>query len=264
MKTLLAACACLGMLAVVACGGGGGGAGATVASGTVGASGGTVQGGGVTVRIPPGALASDTKIIVEALEGSLTAPQPGLTVLSSYRLGPDRTTFAKPVVLAFAVDPARLPAEATASGNALALVHAANDGSDPQIAGTWVGAESSIAGLATSFSLFEIAVLSPAGVGPCAPAADVKCTTELICDENGVCGGACNVKIGTAGHELVCASGGASSVTCTCHGPTSTANDAFLLPPFLGPNPPARLVWEYLRHCAVPCPDAGTDAAPTD
>jgi hypothetical protein len=254
----------LSALAAATSCGGGGSTGATLASGTVGPAGGMVQGGGVTVKVPAGALTADTTITVEKLEGSLTAPQPGLTALASYRLGPDRTTFSKPVVLAFAVDPAKLPAEATASGNALVLVHAGNDGSNPQIAGTWVGGESSIAGLATSFSLFEVAVLSTAGVGACPVAADVKCATELACDDKGVCGGACNVVVGAAGHELVCTSGGASNVTCTCHGPTATANDAFLLPPFLGPNPPVRLVWEYLRHCDVPCPDAGTDGPTTD
>src|SRR5262249_23468527 len=152
----------------------------------------------------------DTNITVEKLAGSLTVPQPGLSVLASYRLGPDRTTFSKPVALAFAIEPAKLPAEATQSGNALVLVHAGSDGSDPQVIGAWVGGESTIAGLTDSFSLFEVAVLSTTGVGRCPVSANVTCTTELSCDEMGVCVGACDVVVGSAGDELVCASGGAS------------------------------------------------------
>lgn len=236
----------------------------TIASGTIGPAGGMVQGGGVTIRVPAGALTADTTLTVEKLEGSLTAPQPGLSVLTTYRLGP-RTTFAKPVALAFPIDPAKLPAEATASGSALVLVHAADDGGDPQIVGSWVGGETTIAGLTSSFSLFEVAVLSTDGVGRCSvtAAVDVSCTSELACDDQGVCSGACNVTVGKAGHELACSSGGATTVTCTCHGPSATSGDAFALPPFLGPNPRVRLVWELLRHCDYPCPDGGASDAPT-
>jgi hypothetical protein len=247
-------------LAAVAGCGGGGDPGGALARGTVGPGGGMIQGGGVTLRIPAGALAADTAVTIQKLDGALTVPQPGLNVVASYRLNPDRTTFSKPIGVALAIEPARLPPEATKTGNALVLVHAASDGSDPEVIGAWVGGESTLAGLASSFSLFEVAVLSTADVGRCPVSADVRCTTDLVCDDAGVCGGVCSVVVGTAGDELSCASGGANAVTCTCHGPTATANDSFLLPPFLGPNPPVRLVWEYLRHCDPPCPaDAGAD-----
>jgi hypothetical protein len=223
-----------------------------------------VQGGGVTVRVPAGALDEERTITVDRLDGALTAPQPGLDVLTTYRLGPDRTRFSKPVVVAVSVQPDGLPAQANLAGNALVLVHAENDGTNPQVVGAWVGGEATLSGIASSFSLFEVTVLSPGKVGQCPSAPVVTCATDLACDESGVCGGTCNVVVGTAGHELGCASGGANTVTCTCHGPTATSNDAFLLPPFLGPTPPARLVWEYLRHCDDPCgaADAGAgDAA---
>ncbi|HET9424484.1 MAG TPA: hypothetical protein VFO55_03860 [Gemmatimonadaceae bacterium] len=76
----------------------------------VGASGGSVSAGGGTASldIPAGALASATPITVEQLE---PGPADARVVGDVFEFGPDGTTFATPVTITLAFDPAALPAD---------------------------------------------------------------------------------------------------------------------------------------------------------
>lgn len=111
--------ALLAALALAACGGGGGSGGAAppaaTVTRTVGAAGGTIAGpGGVTLTIPPDALAADTALTI-ALDDTGAPPLPaGLPVLGpTIALLPHGTTFSVPVTLTLALDPAQAPAGAT-------------------------------------------------------------------------------------------------------------------------------------------------------
>jgi alpha-tubulin suppressor-like RCC1 family protein len=106
-------------LALAGCGGGGSGGGAappaTSVTQTVGAAGGTIVGpGGVTLTIPPDALATDTALTI-ALDDAGAPPLPaGLPVVgATIALLPHGTTFSVPVTLTLALDPAQVPAGAT-------------------------------------------------------------------------------------------------------------------------------------------------------
>jgi hypothetical protein len=70
-------------------------------------TGGTVTAGGLTIEIPAGALAADTNITVTISDGS-TSPSPSTVVSSVYDIGPNGTTFTKPVKLTIAYDTAKL------------------------------------------------------------------------------------------------------------------------------------------------------------
>jgi hypothetical protein len=74
------------------------------------ATGGTVKAGGLTIDIPAGALAADTNITV-AISDASTAPSPSTVVSSVYDIGPNGTTFTKPVTLTLAFDAAKLGAK---------------------------------------------------------------------------------------------------------------------------------------------------------
>ncbi len=65
---------------------------------TVGVSGGTVRAGGVTLDIPAGALAASVGITVQETS-AVTTPAGLVKVGPAYDLGPDGTTFTKPVVV---------------------------------------------------------------------------------------------------------------------------------------------------------------------
>ena len=108
------------LLALAACGGGGGGggdgaggAGATTTSTTVvGAAGGTVAGpNGVTLVIPPGALAGNVTITIEQTASGAPAPPASLTLAGAmYAFTPHGTTFAVPVTMRLPFDRAMVPA----------------------------------------------------------------------------------------------------------------------------------------------------------
>jgi hypothetical protein len=95
-------------LVLLACTSGGSSSGPPTGA-VVGPDGGTFRffGGAVTLDFPPGALAAETSITVEAVDAASLGPRfvPG----ASFELGPDGLTFAHPVLLTVAYDPARVP-----------------------------------------------------------------------------------------------------------------------------------------------------------
>ncbi|WP_164886666.1 RCC1 domain-containing protein [Piscinibacter defluvii] len=116
-RSIRALLALLAGLALAACGGGGGGAAppTTAVTQTVGAAGGTIVGpGGVTLTIPPDALAADTALTI-ALDDAGAPPLPtGLPVAGpTIALLPHGTSFSVPVTLTLELDPAQAPAGAT-------------------------------------------------------------------------------------------------------------------------------------------------------
>jgi len=77
------------------------------------ATGGTVTSGGLTLVFPAGALTADTSITAAATITGLPVTTPGKSKLvpgTTYALGPDGSTFSKPVSLSIAYDAAKLPA----------------------------------------------------------------------------------------------------------------------------------------------------------
>lgn len=93
---------------------------ASVVSETVVTSaGGTISAEGVTVAVPAGGVSSDTKVVVSRLEAPfemnvfapVTSTDPAaMAIGKSYDLGPSGTTFAQPVDITLAYDPAFVPA----------------------------------------------------------------------------------------------------------------------------------------------------------
>jgi hypothetical protein len=89
------------------------------------ATGGTVTAAGLVLEIPPGALAVDTDITVGISDGA-ALPSAASLVASVYDLGPNGTTFLKPVKLTINVDAAKLGTKQAvvsylAAGNWVAL-----------------------------------------------------------------------------------------------------------------------------------------------
>ena len=74
------------------------------------AAGGTVSFGGMKADIPAGALATDTTITVQTVDVS-TLPAPSTVVGAVYDLGPNGTTFSKPVKLTFDLDSTKLASD---------------------------------------------------------------------------------------------------------------------------------------------------------
>jgi hypothetical protein len=102
------------------------GSGATTQALITAAAGGTIARGGIKADFPAGALASDTTITVSTV--AVSALPAGSTVISEvYDLGPNGTTFAKPVTLTFDFDSTKLasgevPAIAFVNGTAWELL----------------------------------------------------------------------------------------------------------------------------------------------
>jgi hypothetical protein len=84
-----------------------GAADATTQAAITAAAGGAVSFGGMSAEVPAGALATDTTITVHAVDVS-TLPAPGSIVGPAYDLGPNGTTFSKPVKLSFDLDSTKL------------------------------------------------------------------------------------------------------------------------------------------------------------
>ena len=155
-------------IAIAACGGGGGGGNppppppSSVTQMIPAATGGTINGpGGVTLVIPPGALAADTPITI-ALASSGAPPLPaGITAGGPMiSLTPSGTTFAQPLVLSLPIDPALYPAGVTP--NFIQTNQAGNDWE--QIPATRSGDRISVA-----MSHFTIGVVSGPCSGGCPP-----------------------------------------------------------------------------------------------
>lgn len=155
----LAGCA----VALLAACGGGGGSGAQpsmplAVTQTVGSAGGNIVGpNGVTVEIPPGALAADTPITI-AVDGAGAPPVPaaGPAIGPIYSITPHGTRFGVPVTLRVPFDPAQVP-----SGQPLALIKtsAAGDAWQQLVAER---AGTTLSAAATSFSYIAVAfVLNP-------------------------------------------------------------------------------------------------------
>ena len=69
----------------------------------VGPAGGTVSTSeGVSIEVPPGALAKQVTLTVDA-RGEVDPPPGTVTFGDAYELGPEGTTFAQPVKVTFAV-----------------------------------------------------------------------------------------------------------------------------------------------------------------
>jgi hypothetical protein len=87
-----------------------GAAAGTAQAAITAATGGAVSLGQMKADIPAGALASDTTITVRAVDVS-TLPTPSAVIGAVYDLGPDGTTFSKPVTLTFDLDATKLASD---------------------------------------------------------------------------------------------------------------------------------------------------------
>lgn len=100
-------------------------------------TGGTVTSGGLTLVFPAGALTADTSITAAATTTGLPATTPGKSKLipgTTYALGPDGSTFSKPVNLSIAYDAAKLPAGTDESTVSIYSV----------VGGAWIPASGSV------------------------------------------------------------------------------------------------------------------------
>ena len=150
------AATCL-VLTLAACGGGGGDGGGTPPAGTVvGAAGGTVLGpNGAKVEIPPGALAADTTIAIEATTaGSPALPGTFSALGQMFAFTPHGTTFAVPVTVTLPFDPASVPA-----GRAAALFKTNAQNQWEPVIGAAFGT-ATVSAQITSFSWVQVGGLS--------------------------------------------------------------------------------------------------------
>lgn len=117
----------------------------------VGVAGGSVTSEGVTIEIPPGALAGDTHITIS--KSSQTAAN---AVGPVFDIGPDGTQFAKPVTLALPYDPAKL---ASATPGEVMVETLTAGRSDPAPWAAVDPTKSSVVGLITHLSPWYAAVI---------------------------------------------------------------------------------------------------------
>ena len=87
-----------------------GAAGGTTPFVITAAAGGAVSFGQMKADVPAGALAADTTLTARTLDVS-TLPTPTAVIGAVYDLGPDGTTFSKPVTLTFDLDSTKLAAD---------------------------------------------------------------------------------------------------------------------------------------------------------
>jgi len=154
-----------GMIALgpAACGGddssGGSGQSAsqTVSKEVSAASGGTVEGPGVKLVIPPGALSQDTTISI-AVQDKAGYPGADTVASSVFEMGPDGLQFTKPVSLSIEFDGSNPPANATPK---LAVL----EGSDWKALADSAVSGSTVTAKTTHFSTFAVVWTSSGQVG---------------------------------------------------------------------------------------------------
>ncbi len=112
IRSCAASCLALTLAACGSDGDGGDGASSPPASATIGPAGGTVTGpNGAKVVIPPGALATDTTIVIEQSSAGAPPLPAGFTASGQiFAFTPHGTTFAVPVTMTVPFDPALVPA----------------------------------------------------------------------------------------------------------------------------------------------------------
>jgi hypothetical protein len=164
---------------------------------TVGSSGGTVAASdGTKVVLPAGALTADTTITITAAPN---APAPANTtqVGLAYTFGPEGTSFAQPVTVTVAIDPAKLPSGKTIA-NVVIYKAPAGTSTYSALATTMVDA-THVSATTQSFSTFTGGVSQETA----------NCTPSC----NAVDGGcACTSSCGGKSYALSCTSLGA----CNC------------------------------------------------
>jgi len=96
------------LVLAAACSGGGS---ASSAGQVVGPAGGTVSEHGVTIEIPPGALAADVEITVTEADDAFAPPEDAVEAGQTFELGPEGTTFAMPVTVTLPFDASKVPAD---------------------------------------------------------------------------------------------------------------------------------------------------------
>jgi hypothetical protein len=184
---------------------------------TIGMSGGTVTASdGTKVELPAGALTSDVTIGIAAATNAPAVPN-NKAVGLAYTFTPEGTSFAKPITVTLAFDPAKLPSGKT-SANVVIYKAPAGSANYTALPTTVVDA-THVSATTQSFSTFQGAA-SEGGGGGCEPnctAADGGCactstcggkTYSLVCTQLGAC--QCNEN-GTAGNVVEVA--GCSNLT---------------------------------------------------
>jgi uncharacterized delta-60 repeat protein len=121
----------------------------------VGAAGATVSGpNGVTVVIPAGALAAETRINIEQTAAGAPALPAGFTVAGlTFALTPHGTTFAVPVTITLPFDPATVPA-----GRAPQLFKTTNGQTQWELVSGAVFGTNNVTAQITSFSIAEVVI----------------------------------------------------------------------------------------------------------
>jgi hypothetical protein len=156
-------------------------AGTVVGEQSVGASGGTVSGGGVTLAIPPGALASDQKIRITRTDDTVPG---GIVALGAiYRFEPDGLTFTAPVRATFTLS--------TPTPNAVVFWSSPSgyERRPTEVSGTQVAADiahfsSGFVGQAAGDAGTDAS--PPDDAAPATDGATCSCAQALTC-----CGGSC-------------------------------------------------------------------------
>jgi hypothetical protein len=147
----------------VACGGddssdgGGQSAPQTVSKEVSAATGGTVEGPGVQLDIPPGALSQDTTISV-VVQGKAGVPSSDTVASSVFEMGPDGLQFAQPVTLQIDFDASNPPADAKAQ---IAVL----EGSTWKALGDSTVSGSTVTATTTHFSTFAVVWTSSGQTG---------------------------------------------------------------------------------------------------
>lgn len=232
---------------------------AGVATKRIGPAGGTLSASGVTVEIPPGALASEVEIGIKPVSDP-KLPE-GVSLLgTAYELTPSGVEFAKPVKIVLP-----LPAGTTAKDTVAIRL--------PSAGGEWlpVGAPDEGASTVTSFtrgfSVFAAVKMLFAQAGCFAPT-----TCDLSCDYAALtCKGSCKSRGARIAAGASCELTPQGIISCTCSdggtGLTPRYPGPFTIGFLEGLMKPQLLLFGIANHCGWPCDgpaDGGADGSTGD
>jgi ZU5 domain len=232
---------------------------------TVGPSGGTLNAsGGVSITVPPGAVAS--AITLTATASPNASIPSSITALGvPYVLGPEGTTFLKPVTVTMPFSPADLPSGATVASVAIFTAPVGSTSFTP-LSATSHGT-TTVSGTTMHFSVFVpgVSTASPdAGVdATVGPDAGVSC--DYTCGSDATAGGpfdtTCNASCGGHTYSVSCGCA-SSSATADCTCTKDGTRTAVVMPSCTNLNADTVAV----QGCGFPgqatsTPDAGTGPA---
>lgn len=226
----------------------------------IGPAGGTLSAFGVTIEVPPGALASEVEIGIKPVS-DVKLPD-GVSLLgTAYELSPSGTQFAKPLKLV-------LPLPAGATTKDAVLIHQPSGGAEWLPVGAPGDGASTVTGFVRSFSPVAAVKMLFAQAGCFAPT-----SCDLSCDYAALtCKGSCKSRGARIAAGASCELTPQGLIACTCdEGGTGLAPrypGPFTIGFLEGLMKPQLLLFGIANHCGWPCDaptsDGGVDGSAGD